>query len=366
MGPEGASKRCWESGWFGARQRMDGSPRLESWGDCLEMVQNRHKDVSTDMVRALRDHTPGIHVQGTAPAGPQLEELAVAATDQGGSTMRTRPFPNISGHFGTQLVNAKFLQSTVCSRLSDTSWALLRFWSGPMASVLVIFARQSRFDVLVPRSPPPPFVAPSSLVQPCSPVWPSTRSPVATLCCGGGSWVARFRSGVRSRSRLSRGRVTTNIRIQGLVYAVPIRLDERRVVVSVLRRDGALRPRCADVDGVVLEAARRRKLVTLKSLEGTGEHSWWSLRQRCAAGDFVTRCTSWCGQGEDTPQATCPEGERSACVVEALEVHCRAGFALSLLERRDSLGSDVVGASTKPSSRSAQRTMPVDCRRPRN
>ena len=59
----------------------------------------------------------------------------------------------------------------------------------------------------VPCSPPPPFVAPSPFVQPCLPVWPSTRSqwPPRSMCCGGGFGQARFRGGVRGCSCLSRG-----------------------------------------------------------------------------------------------------------------------------------------------------------------
>ena len=55
--------------------------------------------------------------------------------------------------------------------------------------------RQSSFAG-VPRSPLPPFVAPSPFVQPCLPVWPSTRSqwpPRRRMCCGGGFGWARVR-----------------------------------------------------------------------------------------------------------------------------------------------------------------------------
>ena len=58
----------------------------------------------------------------------------------------------------------------------------------------------------------------------------------------------------------------------------PNQLDERRIdgthvavdttLVSALRRDGAPRPRCADVDGAVLEAARRRKELRYPELSG--------------------------------------------------------------------------------------------------
>ena len=45
----------------------------------------------------------------------------------------------------------------------------------------------------------------------------------------------------------------------------------------------APRPRYADVDGVVLEEAKRRNVSTLNSQEGTAEHSWWSFARtpRC-------------------------------------------------------------------------------------
>ena len=75
------------------------------------------------------------------------------------------------------------------------------------------------------------------------------------------------------------GRVSTNIRIQDMDIMAPNLLDDRRVevladglplfhgqqlaidttLVSALGRDGLPRPRCAHVDGAILEAARWRK-----------------------------------------------------------------------------------------------------------
>ena len=72
---------------------------------------------------------------------------------------------------------------------------------------------------------------------------------------------------------------TTNIRIQDMDIDVPNRLDERRVetladglpvfhgaqlavdttLMSVVRRNGTPHLRCADVDCVVLEEAKKRK-----------------------------------------------------------------------------------------------------------
>ena len=73
--------------------------------------------------------------------------------------------------------------------------------------------------------------------------------------------------------------MSTNIRIQDMDIVSPNLLDDRRVevladglplfhgqqlaidttLVSALGRDGLPRPRCAHVDGAILEAARRRK-----------------------------------------------------------------------------------------------------------
>ena len=84
------------------------------------------------------------------------------------------------------------------------------------------------------------------------------------------------------------GRVSTNIRIQDMDIAMPNNIDERRVeilvdglqlfhgaqlavdttLVSVLRRNGVPRPRCANVDGAALEAARRVKERRYPELSG--------------------------------------------------------------------------------------------------
>ena len=53
----------------------------------------------------------------------------------------------------------------------------------------------------VPHPSPPSPLAPPSLIQPCLPVWPSTRflwPPPCGMCCGGGPGEARFLCGVSS------------------------------------------------------------------------------------------------------------------------------------------------------------------------
>ena len=85
------------------------------------------------------------------------------------------------------------------------------------------------------------------------------------------------------------GRVTSNVRVQDMDLAAPDRLDNRRIevmvdglplfhgaqlavdttMVSPLRRDGSHHPRCADISGAALTAARRRKEATYPEL-----HVW--------------------------------------------------------------------------------------------
>ena len=61
-------------------------------------------------------------------------------------------------------------------------------------------------------------------------------------------------------------------RIEVLADGLPLFHGAQAVVgttlVSALRRDGTPRPRCADVDGEALEAARRRKEVRYLELSG--------------------------------------------------------------------------------------------------
>ena len=80
-------------------------------------------------------------------------------------------------------------------------------------------------------------------------------------------------------------RVSSNVRVQDMDLVRPDALDNRRLeivadglplflgaqlavdttLVSVLRRDGSPRPRCANEDGAALAAARRRKEGTYRS-----------------------------------------------------------------------------------------------------
>ena len=79
----------------------------------------------------------------------------------------------------------------------------------------------------------------------------------------------------------------------------------------------APRPHYADVDGVVLEEAKRRNVGTLNSQEGTAEHSWWSLRQRSAASGPEAKT-------RHEPRVLRMSARHAAA--EALEVHPRLQF----------------------------------------
>ena len=62
-----------------------------------------------------------------------------------------------------------------------------------------------------------------------------------------------------------RARVSLHVRVQdldladGLPLFMGAQLAVDTTIVSVLKRDGSARTRCANVDGASLEAARRRK-----------------------------------------------------------------------------------------------------------
>ena len=171
-----------------------------SWGDCLEMVQKRHPDISEVVVRALRDLIPGVHVQGAAAArqvlvdvgfdAPQWAELAMGRRPPGWADDEDPITPKHGWQYrATQLVNAQFMEATVRPRLNGTSRALLRSQTGPLASVPFTccpVTRQSSFDSQVFRVL---LLRRLWLPLPCLPVWPSTRSqwpPPRSMCCGGG------------------------------------------------------------------------------------------------------------------------------------------------------------------------------------
>ena len=144
----------------------------------------------------------------------------------------------------------------------------------------------------VPHSPPP-LVAPS-------PLRPAVLAGVAVHFDPSGHHRAACavagvlgRRGFAVESAAARvcceagGRVTTNVRIQDMDIVAPNRVDERRVevladgllfhgaqlgvdttLVSVLDRNGLPRPRCAHVDGVIMEEAKRRKERRYPELSG--------------------------------------------------------------------------------------------------
>ena len=178
---------------------------------------------------------------------------------------------------------------------------MLRSQSGPLASVPFTccpIARHTTFDAHIFRTlllrrlwlPLPS----SSRVCRCGRPLDSCGHHRAACAVVGvlGSRGFALESAAARVCREAGGRVTTNSRIQDMDIVAPNQLDERRIevladglllfhgaqvavdttLVCALRRDGTPRPRCADVDGAALEAARRRKALP-RVLRATGEHA---------------------------------------------------------------------------------------------
>ena len=155
----------------------------------------------------------------------------------------------------------------------------------------------------------------------------------------------------------------------------PNRLDERRVevladglplfhgaqlavdttLVSVLGRNGEPRPRCADVDGVILEEAKRRKERRYPELSGRHGRTRLVVLAAEVCGRWSPDTVHFLAQLAKEKARHEPRVLRETARQAWLRrwrclFACSAAqaFALSLLERRDALGatpttSDVIG-----------------------
>ena len=190
-------------GRFGPSERTT-DPPCRKLGDCLEMVQKRHPNVAATIVRALQDRSPGSHLEGVMSARDTLVDRGFDAPQCAGEVARPIPGPSAFPKWshGERAVHELSNGEAFHFRCPD-----------------------------VPHPSPPSPLAPPSLIQPCLPVWPSTRflwPPPCGMCCGGDPGEARFFCGVNSGTW-----VATNIRIQDMDIAMPNNIDERRVEILV-------------------------------------------------------------------------------------------------------------------------------------
>ena len=190
-----------------------------------------------------------------------------------------------------------FVSGALWPRFPLASRALFRSQGGPLAGLpfsCVPTARHSRFDptifrVLLLRRfwlPIPPSHRNCRCGLPLDP-----RGHHRAACATAGVLGRRgfaLQSAAARVCREAGANVSLNVRVQDMDLARPDALDNRRLeivadglplflgaqlavdttLVSVLRRDGSPRPRCANEDGAALAAARRRKEQTYPELTG--------------------------------------------------------------------------------------------------
>ena len=147
-------------------QRVRHADNWTSWSDSLGMILRRHPDIAATIVRALRVHNPGAHVEGAVAAGqalvdagfvaPSWEELTGGGREGGFRPNATfdddDPSTQKHGwqHVATQPVNAR--QGTVRPRLTDTARVQLRSQSGPMASAPFTCCPVARYTTFDPQA----------------------------------------------------------------------------------------------------------------------------------------------------------------------------------------------------------------------
>ena len=325
------------------------APRLStaacwaSWADCLHTVQLRHPQVGEMMSTALTDNSPGRHLEAAVTCRKRLLDVGFEAPSweylQRGAQPRQNELddaePGIKKHgwqFGsTQKVEDCFLSGAMWPRLSPPSRALLRSQGGPMAWLS----------------------------------WPSPRS----LRHRGGvlGWRGfALESAAASVCREAGARVSLNVRVQDMDLARPNILDNRRLeivadglplfmgaqfavdttIVSILKRDGSVRTRCATVDGASLEAACRRKEATYPKLTGRNGRTKLVVLG-CEVGG------RWSGEVQEflhslakakarsEPAHLLTTARQTLLLRPAVMLACSAAkaVALSLLERPGGLGS---------------------------
>ena len=222
---------------------------------------------------------------------PQWAELAMGRRPPGWADDEDPTTPKHGWQYwATQPVNAQFMEATVRPRLNSTVAGLVAFsradrWPA-FLSLCCPVTRQSSFDsqvfrVLLLRRLWLPLPSSSRACRCGRPLDPSGHHRAACAVAGVlGRRGFAVESAAARVCREAGGRVTTNVRIQDMDIVAPNRFDERRVEVladglpPVPRRpswlwtplwclcwaeNGEPRPRCADVDGVILEEATRRK-----------------------------------------------------------------------------------------------------------
>ena len=150
---------------------------------------------------------------------------------------------------------------------------------------------------------------------------------------------------------LARPDALDNRRLEIVADGLPLFLGAQLAVdttlVSVLRRDGSPRPRCANEDGAALAAARRRKEGTYPELTGRNGRTRLVVlacevggRWSEEAQDFVRSLARAKARGE--PPHLRVRARQAWRWRWATLLACSAAraFALSLLERRGGLGAD--------------------------
>ena len=151
-------------------------------------------------------------------------------------------------------------------------------------------------------------------------------------CATAGVLCRRFFALESAAARVCReagARVSLNVRVQDMDLARPSVLDNRMLkmvadglpliigarlavdttIVSVLKRDGSVRTRCATVDGASLEAARRRKEATYPELTGRNRRTSLSSSGTRLVGVGPKRLRSssavWPKPRQEASQHTC-------------------------------------------------------------
>ena len=359
-----------------------------SWADSLAMIHQRHPEVADRIVVALDgvNHTPAL--SAARSAGGQLMGVegfnppSWRALSLGARPAMREPDdfePGTAGHGwqheASSRVEREHRERWIMPRLADSEKAMLRSQSGPGAG-LALSATPSNYSCRIA-----PHLFRVLLLRLRLPLPLVSR----TCRCGrptdvlGHHRAACARAGVLGRrgfalesaaARVCReggARVSTNVMVRDLDLRAPDVLDGRRLevvaeglplfggaqlaldttLVSALHCDGSARPHAANVDGVALVAARRRKELTCPELVGPRSRARLVVLAGEVGGRWSAETMSFLGllakarARSETPLLR-RRVEQAWRIRWGSMLACAAAraFAASLLDQRAPVGSD--------------------------
>ena len=306
-----------------------------SWADCMPMIRERHPQVAKQFAAFLEGHPDTPHLREAAAAvrslhgvmefePPSWVAVATGARQEAREPEDYEPGSVRAGwqHEAASRVERHFRDEHVFPQMENPRKAIVRSQGGPGAGLSFLCCPTYPFTTLSPQLFRVMLLRRLGLPLPLTSLTCRCGRPLGhhrTACARAG---VLGRQGFALESVLARicrkagGRVTTNImvcdldlehlqgldgkRLEVVVDGLPlfggVQLAVDTTMVSALRGDGTARRLAADVDGVVLEAARKRKARTYPELVGVHRRAQLVVIAVEVGGRWSTKTRSFLSQ----------------------------------------------------------------------